>query len=131
MKLEKDTTISHYKILSEIGKGGMGEVYLAHDTKLNRQVAIKDSAVMNSANDSEQIESFCAGSSICLGTESSEYYYYSRDRRIRDGTHYIATEYIEGKTLNNIRRVNILSLIQFWILRFRLLRLWMKHTSPE
>ncbi|NNF00052.1 MAG: hypothetical protein HKN25_13605 [Pyrinomonadaceae bacterium] len=31
MKLEKDTTILHYKILSEIGKGGMGEVWLAQD----------------------------------------------------------------------------------------------------
>ena len=30
-----------YKILSEIGKGGMREVYLAEDTKLDRQVAIK------------------------------------------------------------------------------------------
>ena len=29
MKLEKDTLVSHYKILSSIGKGGMGEVYLA------------------------------------------------------------------------------------------------------
>ncbi len=41
MKLEKDTTISHYKILSGIGKGGMGEVQLAQDTKLDRQVAFK------------------------------------------------------------------------------------------
>ena len=41
MKPERDTTVSHYKILSEIGKVGMGEVYLAQNTKLNRNVAIK------------------------------------------------------------------------------------------
>jgi len=35
------TSISHYHIVAELGRGGMGIVYRAEDTKLNRSVAIK------------------------------------------------------------------------------------------
>ena len=39
--MEPGTKLGHYEILSAIGKGGMGEVYRARDSRLNREVAIK------------------------------------------------------------------------------------------
>ena len=39
--LSAGTRVSHYKIIDRIGAGGMGEVFLAEDTKLHRRVALK------------------------------------------------------------------------------------------
>jgi len=41
MPLESGTTIGSYTVAATIGEGGMGEVYQARDTKLDRDVALK------------------------------------------------------------------------------------------
>jgi serine/threonine protein kinase len=54
-------TVSHYRVLRALGAGGMGEVYLAEDTKLGRQVALKVLA-RDSAHDPDRRARFEARS---------------------------------------------------------------------
>ncbi|MCZ6681126.1 MAG: serine/threonine-protein kinase, partial [Candidatus Poribacteria bacterium] len=86
-----------YKILSEIGKGGMGEVYLAEDTELDRKIAIKFLSDEFS-NDTEKLNRFVqeakAASALNHPNILTVYEIGKADDR-----RYIATEYIEGQTL--------------------------------
>jgi len=56
-ELSANTTLSHYRIVSKIGAGGMGEVYRALDTRLNREVAIK-LLPASVANDEDRLRRF-------------------------------------------------------------------------
>jgi serine/threonine protein kinase/Flp pilus assembly protein TadD len=102
MDIEKNRVISHYKILSSIGKGGMGEVYLAQDTKLNRKVAIKflsdefsrDSDKLNRFVQEAQAASALNHPNIVTIHEIGD----------TDDSRYIALEYIEGETLTKFLR---------------------------
>jgi len=101
--ISPNTPFAHYRIISKIGAGGMGEVYLAEDTQLDRRVALKILPA-EFANQTDRMNRFVreAKSASALnhpniitiheiGTDGS--------------THFIASEYIEGETLHSQLRL--------------------------
>ena len=96
-KLARGKRISRYEIFSLIGKGGMGDVYLAQDTRLERKVALK---ILPSdiAFNEERMRRFLqeAKSASALNHPNIITIYESGEI---DNTHFIAAEYIEGETL--------------------------------
>jgi serine/threonine protein kinase len=92
-------TLSHYKILEKLGEGGMGVVYKAHDTKLDRYVALKFLPVNMTASQ-EEISRFEQEAKVIssLNHPNIETIY---DVDEVNGQKYIALEYIPGGTLKS------------------------------
>ena len=97
MPLEAGTTLGRYKILSPLGKGGMGEVYLAEDTKLERVVALK---VLpdDFASDQERMARFVREAKAASSLNHQNIITIHEIEEV-DSVNFIATEYIEGETL--------------------------------
>src|SRR6202161_3970540 len=87
MVLQPGAKLSHYEIVSPIGKGGMGEVWKARDPRLNRDVAIKVSAQQFTDRFEREAHAIAAlnHSNICT---------------LHDvGPNYLVMELVEGPTL--------------------------------
>lgn len=90
-------TITHYRILEEIGRGGMGVVYAAEDTKLGRKVAIKMLA-RDITGDSDRLSRFVREAQATSAINHPNIAtIYEIDET--DGTTFIAMELVEGSTL--------------------------------
>ena len=91
-------TIDHYKVISRLGAGGMGEVFLAEDTRLERRVALKflpthltqDKRHLQRFQQEARAVAALSHPNVCIIHEVLE---------TGEGRHCIVMEYVEGATL--------------------------------
>src|SRR5688500_10943823 len=87
--------LGHYEVLSLIGKGGMGSVHKATDTRLGRPVAIK---VLHSAADGQRER--LAREARVIAALQHPHICTLHDVGTHEGADYLVMEHVEGHTLN-------------------------------
>src|SRR6266540_1423329 len=103
--LKSGQTISHYRILSLLGEGGMGTVYLAEDTKLHRNVSLKFLSA-NFMQDQERLRRF-EQEARAISALNHPNTLTIHEISETDGQRFIATEFIEGQTLRERLRSGV------------------------
>ncbi|MGH9872472.1 MAG: protein kinase domain-containing protein [Pyrinomonadaceae bacterium] len=101
-ELPPNTSLSHYRIVSKIGAGGMGEVYLAQDTKLDRKVALKVLPA-DVASNRDRMERFVREAKAAAGLSHpniAQIFEIGED----NGTYFIAMEFVDGETFRELIR---------------------------
>jgi len=98
--LDQGQKLGHYEIVRAIGAGGMGEVYLAQDTRLGRRVAIKVLSD-NFGQKAPDLDRFMreARSASALNHPNIMVVH---EVGAEQGTHFIVSEYIDGRTLRDL-----------------------------
>jgi serine/threonine protein kinase/tetratricopeptide (TPR) repeat protein len=114
MSLETGSKFGRYEILSQLGKGGMGEVYLAKDIKLDRSVALKILPA-ELASSRERMLRFVqeAKAAAALNHPNVAHVYEVGEH---EGLNFIAMEYVDGKTLRekiHYERTDLRKLIKY------------------
>ena len=100
--LQTNSTISHYRILKKLGAGGMGEVYLAQDTKLDRKVALKILPA-DVAADQTRMRRFALEAKAASALNHPNIITIHEIEQL-DSMNFIATEFIDGETLRRRMR---------------------------
>ena len=100
--------IGKYKVEKEIGSGGFGRVYSAHDPGFNRTVAIK---VMSAPGDPDLVQRFRTEATTVANLHHKNIVTV-HDSGVQDGAPYLVMEYLKGTNLQDLIRENSLTLLQ-------------------
>ena len=105
-------TLAHYKILEKIGSGGMGDVYLAEDTKLDRKVALKVLPPELAENEERRARFQREAKAIAALDHPNIVQVFSVEEA--EGIHFITMQLVQGKTLTELLPKNGFPLNKFF-----------------